>query len=157
MTIENSLIARIDADLQQAMRDKNSTVKLALRAVKTALTEASKATPDQSMGNESMTDEQVQAVIQKEAKRRRDAAAEYVKHGAAERAEAERAELTVLEQYLPQQLDEHEIEAIVRVVIDELGATSMREMGSVMSATMPRVAGLADGKAVSQVVRRLLG
>lgn len=145
------LESRLDADLKQAMRDRNDVAKLALRAVKTALTEARKSGDEHEL-----TQEQVQATIYKEVKRRRDSAAEYEKVGASENAAAEMAEVAVLEQYLPRQLDEAEVEEIVRTVIAEIGASSMADMGKVMSATMPRVQGVADGKMVNQVARRLL-
>ncbi len=76
--------------------------------------------------------------------------------GAAKQAEGELAELVVIERYLPRQLSEAELEEIVRAVIAEKGATSMKEMGAVMSGVMARVTGVADGKAVNQIVRRLL-
>ena len=149
---QSALAARIDADLKQAMRAQDTIAKFALRAVKTALTEATKT------GNaQILNDEQVMAVIQREAKRRREAAAEYDKVGASAPAEQERAELAVLEQYLPRQLSEAEVETMARAVIAETGATSVRDLNKVMPVMMGRVAGTADGKLVSQVVRRLLG
>jgi hypothetical protein len=153
MSVEQSaLAARIDSDLKSAMRAQDTIAKLALRAVKTALTEASK-----SGSNHALTDDLVMAVIQREAKRRREAAAEYDKVGASAPAEQERAELAVLENYLPRQLGEAEIESMARAVIAETGATSPRDLNKVMPVMMGRVAGAADGKVVSQVVRRLLG
>src|SRR5262245_17469514 len=146
------LAARIDADLKQAMRAQDNIAKLALRSVKTALTEASK-----SGSNHNLTDDQVMAVIQREAKRRREAAGEYDKVGAKAQADQERAELAVLENYLPRQMSEAEIEALARTVIAETGATSVRDLNKVMPVMISRVAGTADGKVVSQVVRRLLG
>src|SRR4051794_3050925 len=146
------LAVQIDVDLKQAMRDQDNIAKLALRAVKTALTEASK-----SGSNHTLTDDQVMAVIQREAKRRREAAGEYDKVGAKVQADQERAELAVLEHYLPRQMEEAEIEALARTVIAETGATSVRDLNKVMPVMVSRVAGTADGKAVSQVVRRLLG
>jgi uncharacterized protein YqeY len=147
-----SLAERIDADLKQAMRSQDNIAKLALRAVKTALTEASKSGSDHAL-----TEEQVLAVIQREAKRRREAAAEYEKVGASAPAEQERAELSILERYLPRQLSEEEVEVLAREVIAETGASSVRDLSKVMPVMMSRVAGTADGKLVSQVVRRLLG
>ncbi len=147
----STLESQLDADLKQAMRDRNNVAKIALRAVKTAVTEARKAGTDHSI-----SEEQIQATIHKEVKRRRDSAAEYTRLGAADKAAAELAEVTILEKYLPQQLDEAAVETIVRDAIAETGATSMRELGKVMAATMPRVQGVADGKLVSQIVRRLL-
>lgn len=146
------LLQRIDADLKQAMRDKDEVAKLTLRSVKTALTEA------RTSGAEHvLTQAEVLAVLQKEAKRRRDAAAEFQRVGDQPRADAELAEMQVLEKYLPRQLDETEIETIARRVIAQVGATSQKQMGAVMSAVMAEIAGKADGKIVNQVVRRLLG
>lgn len=145
------LAARIEADFKQAMRAQDATAKMTLRAVKTALTEAGKAG---SMHD--LAEEDVLGVIQREAKRRREAAAEYERLGAHEQAQQERAELAVLEVYLPRQLEEAEIEELARQAIAETGASSPREMGQVMPVLMARVEGRADGKQVSQVVRRLL-
>ena len=146
------LWTRIEADLTQAMRVQDNTTKLTLRAVKTALTEASK-----TGANPNLTDDQVLAVVQREAKRRREAAGEYDKVGATPQADQERAELAVLEQYLPRQLSEAEIETVAREVIAATGATSGREMGKVMPVLKQRLGGAADGKLVSEIVRRLLG
>jgi len=142
---------RIEADLKQAMRDRNEVDKLALRNVKTAITLARTAT-----ANHNLSEAEILAVLQKEAKRRRDTATEYERLGASKQAEGELAELAVIERYLPRQLNEAELEEIVRAVIAEKGATSMKEMGAVMSGVMARVTGVADGKAVNQIVRRLL-
>ena len=146
-----SLEERLDHDLKDAMRNRDTVAKLTLRAVKTALTEALKA------GSGVVIDDKlVESIIQKEAKRRRDAAAAYQKVEQTERAQQELAELAILETYLPQQLTDEEIEKIVRAVVAEIGATSMKEMGKVMSTAMPKIAGRADGKRVSQMVRQLL-
>ncbi len=146
-----ALILQIDADLKQAMRDRNEVVKLTLRSLKTALTEATKASEDHTLD-----EAKVIAILQKEAKQRRDSAAEYEKAGDTERAAQELAELAVIQPYLPQQLSEQEVEVLARQAITETGATSQRELGKVMAALMPRVSGKADGKLVNGVVRRLL-
>lgn len=146
-----TLQERIETDLKQAMRDRNDIDKLALRNMKTAITMARTAT-----ANHALTEAEILAVLQKEAKRRRDAATEYERLGASKQVTEELAELAVIERYLPRQLNEAELEAIVRAVIAEKGITSMKEMGSLMSAVMARVTGVADGKAVNQIVRRLL-
>ena len=146
-----TLQERLDTELKDAMRNRDGIAKMTLRAVKTALIEASKV--DSAVVIDDML---VESVIQKEAKRRRDAADEYQKVGQAERAQQELAELAILETYLPKQLTDGEIEEIVRTVLAEVGATSMKEMGKVMSAAMPKIAGRADGKRVSQMVRQLL-
>ena len=152
MSNQASMQARIDADLRAAMRSQDTVSKLALRAVKTALTEASKAGEAHELD-----DSQIVAVIQREAKRRREAAAEYKRMGATAQAAQEEAELAVLERYLPRPLGEAEVETLARQVIAETGAASVRELGKVMPVLMNRVDGRADGKLVSQVVRRLLG
>lgn len=147
----SDLVHQIDLDLQQAMRDHDETRKLTLRSAKTALTEAAKAGENHSLSND-----QVIAVLQKEAKRRREAAAEYEKAGDAHRAGLEMAELAVLEVYLPKALDEAEIEQIAAGIIAQVGATSQKDFGKVMGPTMAQIAGRADGKQVGAVVRRLL-
>ena len=147
-----TLAQQIDADLKAAMLARDETAKLTLRSVKTAVSAATK-TEDAPQVDDAL----VQSVLQREAKRRRDAAAEYEKAGSPERAAQELAELAVLERYLPQQLTDAEVEAIVVAVIAETGATGMAEMGKVMSAAMPRVGDRADGKRVNQAARRLLG
>ena len=146
------LWSRLDQDLKQAMRDQDNITKLTLRAVKTALTEASKAGE-----NHALSDDQVLTVIQKEAKRRRETAAEFERLGAHPQAAQELAELAVLERYLPKQLSEAEIETLAREVIAATGATSARELGKVMPVLLGRIGGAADGKVVSGIVRRLLG
>ncbi len=148
-----TLQEQINSDLRDAMRAQDNVAKLALRAVKASLTEAAKSGAE---AVDVLSDEQVQEVIQRQAKRRREAAGEYEKAGKPERAAEELAELKVLEVYLPQQLTEEDITEIVRGVIAETGASSMKEMGQVMSAAMAKTGGRADGKAVNQIVRSLL-
>jgi uncharacterized protein YqeY len=148
----SALLQQIDSDLKQAMRDRDEVTKLTLRSVKTALTEARTSGAEHVLSGA-----EVLAVVQKEAKRRRDAAAEFQRVGDQPRADAELAEMRVLEKYLPRQMEEAEIEVVAQRVIAQLGATSQKQMGAVMSATMAEVGGKADGKLVNQVVRRLLG
>jgi len=147
-----TLAERITHDLHQAMRDRDDVAKITLRSAKTALTEAARAGQQHELSAEEET-----AVIQREAKRRREAALEYERVGAHARAAGELAELAVLERYLPKQLSAAQIEEIVLTVIAESGASSPRDLGRVMPLAMERMKGVADGKAVSQVVRRLLG
>lgn len=146
-----SLQERINADLKRAMLERNDVAKLALRAAKTALTLLASAG-----ANHDLTEAQVIAAIRKEIKQRRDSATEFEKVGAADKVAAELAEASVLEKYLPAQMSSEQIEEIVRAVIAETGATSARELGKVMAASMERVNGLADGKDVNAVARRLL-
>jgi uncharacterized protein len=95
-------------------------------------------------------------VLQRERKRRVEAAEAFRAVGREEQAAAEEAELAVLEEFMPEPLDEEELERIVDDAIAECGATSMRDLGRVMADVMPQVAGRADGSAVSQLVREKL-
>ena len=101
-------------------------------------------------------DEDVLAVIAKEAKQRRDAIAEFKKAGRQDLVEQEEAELRILTEYLPQQMSPEEIEAAAREVIAQVGATGMAQMGQVMRPLMAQLKGCADGRLVNQIVRRLL-
>jgi uncharacterized protein len=149
---EMTLAERVDADLKQAMRDRNEPVKLTLRALKTAFMQV--RTSGEKVHD--LTGDEMMEIVRREAKRRSDAAEEYEKYGSPERAAAELVEYQVLQQYLPQQLSEAEIEEIVRSVIAEVGATSTRQLGQVMPAVLAKTGARADGKTVNQIVRRLL-
>lgn len=151
MSDRQSLRERIDDDLKDAMRSRDALVKLTLRSIKAAITEASKVDV-----NHVVTEGEILDIVQKEAKKRRDTAAEYEKFGAPDRAAAEIAELAIIERYLPKQLSEDELSTIVQSAIDELGVSSMREMGKLMAAVMPQVVGVADGKQVNQIAKKLL-
>ncbi|HEU5105212.1 MAG TPA: GatB/YqeY domain-containing protein [Solirubrobacterales bacterium] len=97
------------------------------------------------------------AVLQRERKKRVEAAEAYEKAGRADQAAAERFEAELIEGYLPQQLSDEELAEIVAAAVEETGATEQRQMGQVMSAVMPKVGGRADGKRVSAAVREKLG
>jgi len=97
------------------------------------------------------------AVLQRERKKRVEAAEAYEKAGRDEQAAAERFEAKLIEGYLPQQLSDEELAEIVAAAVEETGATEQRQMGQVMSAVMPKVGGRADGKRVSAAVREKLG
>ena len=111
---------------------------------------------DAKSGVGQMDDAGVLKVIEREAKKRRDAIEEYTKAGRADRAQAEQEELTILQEFLPAQLTAEELETIVRESITEAGATSPRDMGAVMKLLTPKIAGRADGRAASETVKRLL-
>lgn len=147
-----SLTERIDADLRQAMRERNEAAKLALRSLKTALMQA------RTGGEQAheLSEDEVIEVVRREAKRRKEAAEEFERLGAPDRAAAEMLEYQVLQQYLPQQLTEAEIEELARSVIAELGASSLKQMGQVMQAVLAKTGARADGRTVNQIVRRLL-
>ena len=148
MTLEE----RLDTDLKDAIRSGNSVRKLAIRAVKTALTEAKVSGTEQR----ALTDEDVLRLIRRQAKQRRDSIAEFTKGGRTDLIGQEEAEIAILEQYLPAQLGEAEIRARAQAVITELGATDQKAMGPVMKRLTADLQGQADGALVSRVVRELL-
>jgi len=144
---------RLDADLKEAMKSNDTTRKLAIRAVKTAITEAKVS------GTEAKTvnDADVLAIITKQVKQRRDSIIEYNKGGRPDLAAQEQAEIAMLEVYLPKQLSEAEIRERAQAVIAELGVTDMKGFGSVMKRLSADLRGIADGQIVNRVVRELLG
>ena len=147
MTLQEKLVS----ELKAAMMAKNADRTGALRLVKSAL-----GYVQIEKKSDSLSDAEVTAVLQREAKKRRDAIAEYERGGRPELAAKEQVELKVIEEFLPQALSADELEALVKAAIAEVGATSKKEMGVVMKAAQARAAGRADGKAISAVVGRLL-
>jgi len=145
-----SLIERIEDDLTEAMRERDAVRRDALRLILASLRGAEK-----ELMRPLSDDEELQ-VLQRERKKRLEAAEAFHAAGREEQAEKEEDELDVLEEYMPEPLSEDELEEIVDDVIAEVGATSMRDIGRVMADVMPQIAGRADGSAVSQIVREKL-
>lgn len=146
-----SLKERLLEDMKLAMKEKDAVRKNAIQMARSAILQAEK---DNRI---TLDDDGIIEVIAKEVKKRRDALPEYEKSGRQELIDNLKTEIEVLMQYLPQQLTEEELEAIVRDTIQETGASSARDIGKVMQAVMPKVKGRADGKAVNQIVKRILG
>ena len=144
--------ARLQADLTTAMKARDELVTATLRMALTAIT------TEEVAGKQArqLSDEEVLAVLRREAKKRREAAEAYDGAHRPELAGRERAEGAVLDRYLPAQLDDAELAELVRQAIDETGATGPQQLGVVMKAVQPRVAGRADGRRVSDEVRRRL-
>lgn len=155
MACMSTLKQQLRDDLTTAMKARDQVRSSTLRMVLTALTNAEVA------GKEAveLTDEQVLAVLSTEAKKRREAAAAFADGGRDEAAAKEEAELGVILGYLPEQLDEDAIKALVDEVIDELGVRGdgPRAMGRVMGALQPKVRGRADGALVAATVKAALG
>jgi uncharacterized protein len=103
-----------------------------------------------------LDDEQVFEVLAKEVKQRREAILEFEKGNRQDLVDKANAEIKILLGYLPQQLSEEEISGIVRLAVDEVGASSIKDMGKVMSIVIPKIKGRADGKLVSQIVKQYL-
>ena len=145
-----SLIQRLEDELKQAMVARDEERRDALRLILDSLRSAEK-----ELQRPLHDDEELQ-VLQRERKRRLEAAEAFRGGGRVEQAEAEEGELAVLEEFMPEPLSEDELEEIVDDAIAEVGATSMRDFGRVMADVMPQVSGRADGSAVSQLVREKL-
>jgi uncharacterized protein len=145
-----TLISRLENELKQAMVDREDERRDALRLILASLRAAEK-----ELQRPLHDDEELQ-VLQRERKRRQEAAEAFRAGGREEQAEAEERELAVLEEFMPEPLAEDELEEIVDDAIAEVGATSMRDFGRVMADVMPQVSGRADGSAVSQLVREKL-
>jgi uncharacterized protein len=148
------LSERVDSDLKEAMRAKDVLRLGVLRMLKSALKYGA---IEKSGADSDLTDADATQVIRKQAKQRQDSIESFEKGGRPELAEKERAELAILNSYLPQQFSPEELSKAVRETISELGATSKAQMGAVMKALQQKVAGRADGKALSQEVQRQLG
>jgi uncharacterized protein YqeY len=140
------------SDLHDAMRSKDKVRAGTLRMTLTAITNAEVA------GTEAkeLSDDEVLKVIAKEAKKRKEASTAYTDAGRLELAATEDAELVVLEDYLPKQLDDAELERIVRGAVESTGASSMAQMGQVMKAAQGEISGRADGGRVAAIVQRVL-
>jgi uncharacterized protein YqeY len=145
-----TLIAEIEGDLTDAMRAGETERRDALRLILAALRSAEK-----ELQRPLKEDEELQ-VLQRERKRRVEAAEAFRAGGREEQAAKEDRELEILEEFMPKQLSDDELEEIVDDVIAEVGATGVRDFGRVMADVMPQVAGRADGAVVSQLVREKL-
>jgi uncharacterized protein YqeY len=145
-----SLIARLEEELKQAMVARDGDRRDALRLILSSLRSAEK-----ELQRPLHDDEELQ-VLQRERKRRAEAAEAFRAAGREEQAAGEERELAVLEEFMPAPLAEEELEEIIDDAIAEVGATSMRDLGRVMADVMPQVSGRADGSVVSQLVREKL-
>jgi uncharacterized protein len=145
-----SLIAEIEDELRQAMRARDAERTGALR-----LTLAALRSSEKELGRPLKEDEELQ-VLQRERKRRAEAAEAFRAGGREEQAAQEEREREVIEEFMPEPLGEDELERIVDDAIAETGATSLRDLGRVMADVMPQVSGRADGSTVSQLVREKL-
>jgi uncharacterized protein YqeY len=144
--VDVTILEQVQEDVRTAMKSGERDRAAALRLVVDALQQDAKL----GKGDEV-------AVLQKERKKRLEAAEAYRDGGRAEQADVEKSEAELIEAYLPEQLSDEELDELVSAAIDETGASEQKQMGEVMSAVMPKVGGRADGKRVSQVVRERLG
>ena len=147
-----SIQERIDSDLKDAMRAKDTTKLGVLRMIKSALKYAAIAKSD---AEAELSEAEATQVIRKQAKQRRDSIESFEKGGRAELAKKEKEELSILNAYLPQAMSADELAKVVGDTISEVGATKA-QMGAVMKALQAKVAGRVDGKTLSQEVSRQL-
>ena len=144
---------RVDSDLKEAMRAKDTTKLAVMRMLKSALKYAAIAKSD---ADAELSDAEAVQVIRKQVKQRQDSIESFEKAGRAELVEKEKKELSILNGYLPQPMSADEISKVVRETIAETGANSRAQMGAVMKALQTKVAGRVDGKALSAEVQKQL-
>ncbi|MCD6449204.1 MAG: GatB/YqeY domain-containing protein [Thermotogaceae bacterium] len=141
---------RIREDLKSAMKGRDKvavrTLRMVIAAIKNFEVEKMKEAAD----------EDVIAVLQKEAKKRKEAIEQYSAAGREDLASSEKAELEIIKRYLPEQMSEEDVKELAKEIIDQVGAKTAKDFGRVMKEIMPRVKGKADGKLVNKIVRELL-
>ncbi|HEY8704813.1 MAG TPA: GatB/YqeY domain-containing protein [Gaiellaceae bacterium] len=145
-----SLITTIEDEIKDAMKARDAERRDALRLIVNALKGSQKEL------QRPLSDDEELQVLQRERKKRVEAAEAFRSGGREEQAAAEERELAILEEFMPEPLSEEEIEEIIDDAIAEVGATSMADLGRVMADVMPQIAGRADGSTVSQIVREKL-
>ncbi|WP_028377576.1 GatB/YqeY domain-containing protein [Leeuwenhoekiella sp. MAR_2009_132] len=147
-----SLQTDVMTAMKTAMKAKDQNALASLRAIKSAILTAQ----TESGANAELSEEEEIKMLQKLVKQRKDSAAIYIEQDRAEMAQEELAQAAVIEQFLPEQLSEEEIEKVVIAVIEQTEATGMQDMGKVMGLVSQELAGKADGKTISTIVRKKL-
>ncbi len=147
-----ALFEKVNEDIKTAMKERDKVALDTLRNIKKVFLEA-KTAPG---ANDTLEDEDALKIIQKLAKQGKESAQTYIDAGRQDLADAELAQVSVIERYLPEQLSEAEIEKIVKTIIEQTGAASMKDMGKVMGMANKQLAGKADGKTISGIVKKLL-
>lgn len=147
-----TLTEKIDQDLKAAMIAKDEVKKLTIRGIKKEIIEARTAPGS----NGEVSDETILKIVSKMLKQRRESTAIYLQQNRPDLADGEIAEAAVLETYLPQQMSAEELEASIKTLIAEVGAVGPKDMGKVMGVASKKLAGLAEGRAISEMVKILL-
>ncbi len=138
-------------DLKQAMKEKDNNKKNVIQMVRAAILQVEK---DKQI---EVTDAQIIDIIAKESKKRKDSIADYKKGGRQDLVDQITEEIQVLSAYLPKQLTQEELEAKIKDIVETVGATSMKDMGKVMKAAKEEIGAAADGKAINEAVKKILG
>ena len=147
-----ALFEKVNEDIKTAMKERDKVALDTLRNIKKVFLEA-KTAPG---ANDTLEDADALKIIQKLAKQGKESAQTYIDAGRQDLADAELAQVSVIERYLPEQLSEAEIEKIVKTIIEQTGAASMKDMGKVMGMANKQLAGKADGKTISGNDKKLL-
>lgn len=147
-----ALFEQVSNDIKAAMIARDKVRLETLRNIKKVFIEAQTAPG----ANENLADEDAMKILQKLAKQGRESANTYTQQGRQDLADAELAQVSIIDEYLPKPLSEEEIETEVKAIIAETGATGMKEMGKVMGLASKKMAGKADGSLISRIVKKLL-
>jgi len=147
----SDLKKKLQEDLKTAMREKDSfkrdTIRFLMSAIKQVEVDSRKE----------LSDEDIIKIIQKSIKQREESAVQYKEAGREDLYDKETKEAEILKSYLPKQLSDEELEAEVKKIIEEVGATSLKDMGKIMGVATKKLAGVADGKRINQMVKKILG
>ncbi len=146
----SALKDRLKNDLKEAMKSKDTFKRDVVRFLMSAIKQV------EVDERRELNDEDIQRIIQKSVKQREDAAAQYKEGGREDLFEKEMKEAEILKSYLPKQLSDEELRAIIEETIKEVGASSMKDMGKVMGAVIKKTVGQADGKRINAIVKELL-
>lgn len=147
---------RIQKDIMSAMKEKDEVRLTALRAVKTAIMQTKTSPNFKGDRDANLPDADVLKIMQKLAKEREESFNIYISAGRNDLADKEHKEMLIIKEYLPKPLTEEELNTIVKETIEEMGASTMKDMGKVMGMVSQKTNGRADGKVVSMIVKKLL-
>lgn len=142
---------RLTNDLKEAMKNKEQVRKSVVTLIRAGIKQC------EVDNRQELTDEDIISLISKQLKQRKDALSDFEKANRIDLIEQTNQEIAILENYLPEQLDDVELKEIITKVVEEVGATSMKDMGKVMAKTISLVQGRADGKRINAVVKQILG
>ena len=143
---------QLNSKLKSAMREKNKVALESLRAIKSAIL----LLQTQSGAKETPDDNEITKLLQKLVKQRKESASIYREQGRVDLAEPEEAQISIISQFLPEQLSQEEVEKVIDEVIQLVGATTMKDMGKVMGMANKEIAGKADGKIIAEIVKKRL-
>ena len=143
---------QLNSKLKSAMREKNKVALESLRAIKSAIL----LLQTQSGAKETPDDNEITKLLQKLVKQRKESASIYREQGRVDLAEPEEAQISIISQFLPEQLSPEEVEKVIDEVIQSVGATTMKDMGKVMGMANKKMAGKADGKLIAEIVKKRL-